>query len=129
MKYLSAWDSMLGMPMMKMVMAAIQTITFRGHFFSSTRKVIGISSRDIVEVRAAKHSKRKNPPPIIFPVTIPISEKTPGKATNRRPGPADGDCPWEKTRGKIINPARNATTVSVIVTNPAELVKLSCFLR
>lgn len=79
-------------------------------FFSSVKNAIDTSLIEIVEVRDAKNRRKKkridhNCPP-------GICVKIEGKTSNTSAGPCTGDMPKENTAGKIIKPARIATSVS-----------------
>ena len=73
------------------------------------------SIMDTEEVRAAKATVRKNRMPTQVPMTVPISPKTLGSATNISAGPL-ADMPSRPikvyTAGMIIMPAIKATMVS-----------------
>ena len=61
-----------GIPSKNMNKAIIHTACFLCTFNSSTAYVTGTSSRDMVEVSAAKDNNRKNKDPTILPITGPI---------------------------------------------------------
>ena len=62
--------------------------------------------------------------PITVPVKGPKPSKILGKTWNIKPGPPSVSIPDEKTKGKIISPARKAIPTSVNVINAAEFIIL-----
>jgi len=82
----------------------------------------GTSSIEIAEVSAATKSIVKKSAPSSIPNWI--FAKAAGRVTKTRFTPAAGSRPAVKTRGKIINPARNATSISATAMMEALLKRL-----
>ncbi|MNP42318.1 hypothetical protein D3C76_1360800 [compost metagenome] len=68
--------------------------------------MIGTSSSDTAEVKAAIASRMKNNPPKNAPNGI--AENAAGSAMKTKDGPASASNPKEAVVGKIISPAINA---------------------
>ena len=79
----------------------------------------------MIDVIAANASNTKNSAPKIAPPFMPINAA--GKVWKISPGPDPGSRSLANTRGKIIRPARSATSVSAPAIINADLVRETSF--
>ena len=88
-------------------------------------KLMIFSNTAIIVDWAANVMKTKNKTPKIRPPTIWL--KMLGRVMNTSPGPCPGSTPNAKQDGKIISPARKATSVSrrqILIVSPVRVWSL-----